>query len=164
MSEEYNEILESLNDSIKAISRDLRYNTGLELLYTGLLLNKFIDIKARRYNQNRSRLDIMHTLIVHGGALKPTTLGELTLRTKQTITKVIDGLERDGLVRRDLAGEDRRTRMIVITKKGLESIQESLPSTIDTVNAAMPDFDDKQMEDLHEILKKIRKHLLSLEE
>ncbi len=164
MSNEYDDILGSLNDNIKEISKDLRYNTGLELLYTGLLLNKFIDVRARRYNQNRSRLDIMHTLIVHGGTMKPTKLGELTLRTKQTITKVIDGLERDGLVRRELSGKDRRTKKVVITKKGLDSIRESLPSTIETINTAMPDLDEEQMKYFHEILKKIRKHIIGLDE
>jgi len=161
---EYEEILDSLNDNIKSMSRDLRYNTGLELLYTGLLLNKYVDVRARKYNQNRSRLDIMHTLIAHGGILKPSKLGEMTLRTKQTITKVIDGLERDGMVTREIIGKDRRTRKVIITKKGLDSISESLPYTIETINTAMPDLSEKKMEELSSILKKIRKHLLSLGE
>jgi DNA-binding MarR family transcriptional regulator len=162
MTKDYDEILDSLNDSINAMSSDLRYNTGLELLYTGLLLNKYIDVRARKYNQNRSRLDIMHTLIAHGGVLKPSKLGEMTLRTKQTITKVIDGLERDGMVIRETTGEDRRTKKIMITQKGLDSIGESLPYTIDAMDTAMPSLKVEQMEELSMILKQIRKHLLSL--
>jgi DNA-binding MarR family transcriptional regulator len=153
--------LDELSDDIKAMANDLRYNSGLDILYTGLLMDKYVDIKARKYGQNRSRLDIMHTLIAHGGTLKPSDLGKMTFRTKQTITKVIDGLERDGLVARESSGTDRRTRRVVITKKGLDSIRESLPSTIETINDAMPQLSKGQMEVIGAIMRQIRKHLLS---
>ncbi len=150
-----------LSDDIKAMATDLRYNTGLEVLYTGLLMDKYIDIRARKYGQNRSRLDIMHTLIAHGGILKPSDLGKMTFRTKQTITKVIDGLDRDGMVTRESIGKDRRTRRVIITKKGLDSIRESLPNTIETINTAMPAFSKEQMEEISAIMRMVRKHLLA---
>ena len=161
MAKKYEDSLGALSEDIKAMAADLRYNTGLEILYTGLLLDKYIDIRARKFGQNRSRLDIMHTLIAHGGILKPSDLGKMTFRTKQTITKVIDGLERDGLVTREPIGTDRRTRKVVITKKGLDSIRESLPHTIETINTAVPSFSKEQMEEISRVLRQIRKHLLS---
>lgn len=153
--------LDSLSDDIKAMATDLRYNTGLEVLYTGLLMDKYIDIRARKYGQNRSRLDIMHTLIAHGGILKPSDLGKMTFRTKQTITKVIDGLDRDGMVTREVIGKDRRTRKVIITKKGLDSIRENLPDTIETINTAMPTLSKEQMEEISSLMRMVRKHLLA---
>lgn len=161
MTKRYDSALDSLSDDIKAMANDLRYNSGMDVLYTGLLMDKYVDIEARKYGQNRSRLDILHTLIAHGGILKPSDLGKMTFRTKQTITKVIDGLERDGLVARESTGKDRRTRRVVITKKGLDSIRENLPNTIGTINNAMPSLTKGQMEELGGILKQIRKHLLA---
>ena len=160
MSETYDKSVESLAGQIRAMAADLRFNTGLMVLYTGMMMNRYIDIETSKYNQNRSRLDIMHTLIVHGGTLKPTDLGRMTFRSKQTITKIIDGLERDGMVEREPVGEDRRTRKVSITKKGLESIRVSLPSTLEISNTAMPSLSQEQMEELNAILRQIRKHLL----
>lgn len=161
MRKKYDIALDSLSDEIKDMAKDLRYNTGLDVLYTGLLMDKYVDIKARKYGQNRSRLDILHTLIAHGGILKPSDLGKMTFRTKQTITKVIDGLERDELVTREFSGKDRRTRKVIVTKKGLDSIRESLPNTMETMNVAMPMLTKKQMEEIGAIMKLIRQHLLA---
>jgi len=143
------------------MAANLRFNTGLQLLYTGLLMNRYVDIRTGRYGQNRSRLDIMHTLITHGGIVKPSDLSKMTFRSKQTITKIIDGLEKDGMVEREPAGKDRRTRKISITRKGVDSIRESLPHTLKISNTAMPNLNREEMEQLNGILKRIRKHLLS---
>lgn len=156
-----NDIVESLASDIRAMAADLKFNAGVHLLYTGLLLNKYIDIEARRYGSNRTRLDIMHTLIVHGGILKPSDLSKMTFRSKQTVTEIIDGLEKDGLVKRELVGKDRRTRRVIITRKGLDSIKESLPYTLEVSRKSMPSLSQENMQQLITILKQIRKHLLS---
>jgi len=161
MTEIHKDSLESLASDIRAMATDLRFNTGLQVLYTGLLMNRYIDIRASKYGQNRSRLDIMHTLITHGGVIKPSDLGKMAFRSKQTITKIIDGLERDGLVKREVVGKDRRTRKVIITRKGLDSIRESLPHTLEISNTAMPSLSQEQMQELNTILRQVRKHLLS---
>ena len=48
--------MKSLAYDIIAMGTDLRFNTGLQVLYTGLLINKYIDKKASKYGQNGSRL------------------------------------------------------------------------------------------------------------
>jgi MarR family transcriptional repressor of emrRAB len=124
-------------------------------------LNKYIDIRVRRYGYNRSRLDIMHTLITHGGILKPSDLSKMLFRSKQTVTGIIDGLERDGLVKREMVGKDRRTRKVMITRKGLDAIRASLPHTLDVNKTALPVLSEEEMQTLRTILGRIRKHLLS---
>lgn len=161
MTETLSGSMESLANDIRAMAANLRFNTGLQLLYTGLLMNRYVDIRAGRYGQNRSRLDIMHTLITHGGIVKPSDLGKMTFRSKQTITKIIDGLEKDGMVEREPVGKDRRTRKISITKKGVDSIRESLPHTLKISSTAMPSLNREEMEQLNSILRRVRKHLIS---
>jgi len=154
--------IESLADDIVAMGTDLRFNTGLQVLYTGLLINKYIDKRASRYGQNRSRLDIMHTLITHGGTLKPSQLSKMTFRSKQRITKIIDGLERDGMVKREPIGKDRRSRRVTITRKGVDSVKENLPRILEISNTAMPSLSHEEMEGLNNIMRRIRRHLLKL--
>ena len=161
MAEKFDHRLESLAEDIRAIGADLRFNMGVQLLNTGLLLDKYIDMKARRYNQNRSRLDIMHTLIIHGGLLKPSDLSKMLFRSKQTITQIIDGLERDGLVKREGVGKDRRTRKVMVTRKGLDSIRESLPVTLEVANSAIPQLSEQEVQTLTTLLRRIRKHLVN---
>jgi DNA-binding MarR family transcriptional regulator len=154
-----NNSLESLADEIRALRDDLRFDAGAQLLFGGLLLNKYIDLRAKKRSQNRGRLDILHSLITHDGTLKPTELSKILFRSKQNITGIIDGLERDGLVRRDLAGKDRRTRRVVITSKGLEEVRTSLPTTLDVVKRGMPGLSEEEMHALGDILRKIIKYL-----
>lgn len=160
MTEKYEYSLESVADDIKAIGADLRFNASVQLLNSGLLLDKYIDIRSRRYGQNRSRLDVMHTLIIHGGTLKPSDLSKMLFRSKQTITQTIDRLERDGLVKRELADKDRRTRKITITRKGLDSIKANLPRTMEISNSALPGLSEEEIRTLSAILRRIRKHLI----
>ncbi len=157
----YEDTIKSIASDIKSLSDDLRFNVSVQLLFSGLLLNKYIDVKASRYGQNRSRLDILHTLITHGGILRPSDLSKMLLRSRQTITGTIDGLERDGLVQRELNGSDRRTKRVFITKKGLDSVRKSLPSTMEITNTALPELSQEQMQELTTVLRKIRKHLVA---
>jgi DNA-binding MarR family transcriptional regulator len=161
MSDKFNGELASLAEDIRAIGADLRFTLAVQLLNAGWLLDKYITAKARTIGQNRSRFDIMHTLIIHGGVMKPSDLSRMLLRSKQTITQIIDALERDGLVKRELVGQDRRTRRIIVTKRGLELIRTSLPDTLEVMNSAMPTMSEKEVQTLTASLRKIRKHLVN---
>ena len=159
--DKYDDTLKSLATDIRAIATNFKYNISVQLLDTGLLLHKYISIRARKYGQSRSRLDTMYTLITHGGALKPSDLSKMTFRSKQNVTQIVDALERDGLVKRELVSKDRRTRRIIITRKGLQSIRESLPRTQEVTNAALPNLSREQIQELGTILRQIRKHLIN---
>jgi len=103
----------------------------------------------------------MHSLVLHGGSLKPTELSKTLFRSKQNITGILDNLERDGLVKRELTGKDRRTRRVRITGKGLEAVRASLPTTLNIVKRSMPGLSEDEMHILGDILKRIIKHLLA---
>lgn len=161
MTDKFNDDLTSLAEDIRAIGADLRFTLAVQLLNAGWLLDKYITAKARTIGHNRSRFDIMHTLIIHGGVMKPSDLSRMLLRSKQTITQIIDVLERDGLVKRELAGQDRRTKRVIVTKRGLELIRTSLPDTLEVMNSAMPTMSEEEVQMLTAFLRKIRKHLVN---
>jgi DNA-binding MarR family transcriptional regulator len=103
----------------------------------------------------------LHVLTLHGGALKPTDLSKFLFRSKQTITSTVDSLERNGLVKRELDSKDRRTRKVIITKAGTNSIKKTLPRLREISNSSMPTLSEEEMKTLTATLRKIRKHLLS---
>jgi MarR family 2-MHQ and catechol resistance regulon transcriptional repressor len=150
----------SLANKLKILNNDLRFNMGIQFLSTGLLMNKYIDMRIHKTGQSRSRFEVLHTLITHGGILKPSDLSRLLSRSRQTITEVVDDLEKDGLVKRQLKSDDRRTKSVQITIKGLDVVRKSMPDNLEIVNSSLPILSEEETQALQPILKKIRKHLL----
>jgi MarR family 2-MHQ and catechol resistance regulon transcriptional repressor len=61
------------------------------------------------------------------GQLRMTDLSSQTTLTTSGVTRVIDRLERDGLVVRSACATDRRSSYAVITKAGRQRLAEILP-------------------------------------
>ena len=59
-------------------------------------------------------------MITNGGSLSPTDISRKIFRTKYAVTFQIDSLVKMGLVRRRQKNSDRRSKVVTITKKGLE--------------------------------------------
>ena len=57
-------------------------------------------------------------VLLHLGPLSQKTIGDKLLISSGNVVKVIDNLERDGLVLREPNNKDRRAYQIVLTKKG----------------------------------------------
>lgn len=159
MKKKFNEKLKDLSDDIKAFDKDLRLNVGLQLLYTGLLLNKYIDLKSKNNGANRNQFEVLYALVSHGGSLRPTDLSRIIFRSKQNITSVVDSLESKGLVTRELLGKDRRSKRVNITNQGLELVRASIPATLEITHTYLPKLGEKDVSFLGDILRKIRKHL-----
>lgn len=162
MTDTYNAKIQSLANTIRNLATTLRYDATLMLHYTGLLLDRYIETEVGKYGQNASRLRVMHTLITHGGMLTQSDLTKMTFLSKQAVTKIIDSLEKDGMVERKLGRVDRRTREVSVTMKGLDIVRENLPLTLKISDAAMSNLSQAQMEELNAILSQIRKDLLPL--
>jgi DNA-binding MarR family transcriptional regulator len=58
--------------------------------------------------------------------MTPTEIAKRVFRSKHAVTRAIDVLEKDGLVRRGTVRGDRRIRKVNITRKGLELIQANV--------------------------------------
>jgi MarR family transcriptional regulator for hemolysin len=150
-----------LADVVRAKNKDKVFRMTMQLLSTGLLLEKYINTRCREYDQNRNRIEVLLTLILHNGTMKPTDLSNVLYRSRQSITQTIDSLERDGLVKRALMDSDRRTKQIVVTRKGLDSIKENQSAMYDLVYEAIPVLTQHEIVVMTDYLIIIRKHLSS---
>ena len=120
--------------------------------------------EIRKYGHSRTSMDVLNTLIRHGGTMTPTKLSKRVFRSKNTITKTVDTLEKQGLVKREGWGEDRRTTKVTITAKGLKEVKQTTPSAKHLGYIALSCLDEENIEQLNANLKQIRQHLLSLME
>ena len=139
---------------------DLTYNVVVQLVNTGWLLEKLLDVEGRKIGLSSNRYQILYGLILNGGTMNATNLSKQLFKSKQTLTQTIDGLEKEGLVVRESKNKDRRIKDIIITKKGIEEIRNSLPVILRTLKYLVPHFTEEESQELINIMKKIRRHLI----
>jgi len=118
MTKSFEDTMESLANDIRVQANDLRVDNFLSFVYAADIVNRYLDTELRRVHLNRTQMNILHTLVTHEGMLTPTELGRRVFRSDHAITRAVDGLEKEGLARREGTANDRRLRKVVITRKG----------------------------------------------
>ena len=158
----FDEKVESLSEQMRAQAKYYRQSVFVSLLYTADILNKYLENHMSKLGFNPIRYNILGNLVTHGGRMKPTDISKRVMRSKTTLTRVIDGLEKDGLVRREPIGEDRRIREVTITAKGIKLIEDTMPVRREVTDKAMSCLTREQTNQLDALIRIFRKHLLSL--
>jgi DNA-binding MarR family transcriptional regulator len=69
-----------------------------------------------------------------GGRLRMTELSAQTNLTTSGVTRVVDRLERDGLVRREACPTDRRSSYAVIAQAGRTRLDQVLPEHVEIID------------------------------
>jgi DNA-binding MarR family transcriptional regulator len=99
-------------------------------------------------------------LITRGGSLTPSQLARIMLRSNYSITKLIDGLEKDGLVMRRPDGRDRRSINIEVTSEGLNYVTSSLSKTVIAERELKSWLNKDELENLAPAIRKLRDRLI----
>jgi MarR family transcriptional regulator, 2-MHQ and catechol-resistance regulon repressor len=68
-----------------------------------------------------------------GRRLRMTELAGQTSLSTSGVTRVVDRMERDGLIRREACPTDRRSSYAVITESGLKRLDEVLPGHLELI-------------------------------
>ena len=92
-----------------------------------------------------ARLSALSVVVFRG----PLTLGELAAAEHvrpPTMTGIVNGLERDGLVRRRPSGHDRRAVLIEATAAGKKLLQRARGARIDLIEDRLGDLSPAQLE------------------
>jgi MarR family transcriptional regulator, 2-MHQ and catechol-resistance regulon repressor len=90
--------------------------------------------------------------------LGPMTQGEVSqkvLKSGSNMTTVIDNLERDGLVRRERDGNDRRVIHVHLTEAGSSKIEAVLPVHVAALVEEFSVLSAREQETLGELCKKL---------
>jgi DNA-binding MarR family transcriptional regulator len=103
------------------------YNTGmnkdggiglLTLLHAAHTAEAHVEAKLEGLGLSMAKLAALNALAESGESLPLTQLAERLSCVKSNITQLVDRLEADGLVTRQSAPGDRRTRLAVMTPAG----------------------------------------------
>ena len=139
---------------------DVKFNTIIELLNVGTVLNKYIDIESKRANYNVEYGHILIGLITNGPMIQ-TELSEWMLCSRQKMTLTLDRMEKDGLLKRAAQSTDRRINRVYITDKGVDWMKSNVAQYEKMIIQSVPtDMSMKQIRELGTILNEIKNHLM----
>ena len=92
-----------------------------------------------------------------GNRLRMTDLAGQTSLSTSGVTRVVDRMDRDGLVRREACASDRRSSYAVITDAGLHRLDEVLPDHLELVQQwFIGQLSPAQLEPMLHSLRRIR--------
>jgi DNA-binding MarR family transcriptional regulator len=134
--------------------------TLLSILTSFEVLSRYLEVEFKRYEVSLIRFNIMSTLFKNGGEMTPSEIAESVFREKNSITAVINTMERQGVVRREPSTDDRRSVKVVITDKGWNEANRLSPIVQELSREALSCMDKKQIEDLVDTMRKFRESLL----
>ncbi len=117
-------------------------------------LQKDVDTRLRRqHGQSLARFDVLSQLDrVENNQL---TVGELSaslLTPTNNITRLLDRMEKDGLLERRLSTSDRRSFNVHATAKGLELFSRMADDNRNWIDAAFASLPAKRLEELSDAL------------
>jgi DNA-binding MarR family transcriptional regulator len=131
--------------------------TCLAFLHTTADVYQALDVHFARYGLSRGKFTLLMQLyLADEKGLTPSECAQRADVTKATITGLLDGLERDGLVRRfpDLA--DRRMLRLQLTDQGRELLSQMLPDHFCRTTDLMANLTDSEKKTLIKLLNKVR--------
>ncbi len=86
-------------------------------------------------------------------------LCEATFRDKPSITRLVDNLEKQQLVKRVASKHDRRINMIYLTPEASQLQEQSMDLANQTLNEALEGVTNGQVEIAKEVLQKVYENL-----
>jgi DNA-binding MarR family transcriptional regulator len=134
--------------------------TLLSILTSFEVLARYLEVELKRHEASLIRFNIMTTLFKNGGEMTPSEIAESVFREKNSITAVINTLERQGVVRREPSPDDRRSVKVIITDKGWKEANRLSPIAQELSREVLSCMDKEKVENLVDIMRTVRESLL----
>ncbi len=132
----------------------------LSILMSFEVLARYLELELKRYEASLIRFNIMSALFKNGGEMTPSEISEIVFREKNSITAVINTMERQGVVHREPSTNDRRSVKVVITEKGWKEANRLNPVAQELSREALACLEKQNVEELVETMRKLRENLL----
>ncbi len=129
----------------------------LAFLQTAAEIYDAMDAHFVRYGLSMGKFTmLMQLLQAQNHCLTPSECAARAGVTRGTITGLLDGLERDGWVKRQPHEKDRRRLMIQLTPEGRTKLSEMLPDHFCRTGKLMAHLSDSEKEAFIKLLAKLR--------
>ena len=122
---------------------------------TGCKLKQFIAAKLRKAQVPLTPEQFMLIdLLWNHGAMSQQQLADMMKKDKNSVTQLIDAIERKGFVLRQQNAQDRRSNTIVLTEKAMELRDEAKQKGISILDEMLEGISE---EELHSFLSTLQK-------
>jgi DNA-binding MarR family transcriptional regulator len=160
-----NENINDLQDGLEGLSQELNECADklrndpifacIKIIYTATKsIHKRLIVLDKYKSISPMQAILLHTVILHGGRMSPKHVSNEILRSKYAITRIVDSLEKKELVKREPYMGDLRTRDIIITRKGIQIINERTEYIQKTlIPEILRGLTQMQKEDLNKLLQ-----------
>jgi DNA-binding MarR family transcriptional regulator len=123
------------------------------------MIDKKVSDVLKDFDITHIQFNILRELeAVHPGILSVTEIQKGLLFPTSDVTRLLDRLEKKGLVNRTICPKNRRKVEISITNEGLQTITSSVPEIESALEGFYSDkITEKERDQVRKVLKKIRK-------
>lgn len=107
-----------------------------------------------RHGLTTSQFGVLEALL-HLGPLCQGELAGKLLRSGGSVTAVVAGLEKRGLVKRERAGQDKRFVTVTLTKAGRALIERVFPGHAEAIAARLGALSEREQRTLRALCRKL---------
>jgi DNA-binding MarR family transcriptional regulator len=131
--------------------------TCLAFLQTTADVYQALEVHFARYHLSMGKFTLLMQLLQAGkGGLTPSQCADRAGVTRATITGLLDGLEKDGLVERKPYPDDRRRLYVQLTEKGRHLLNKILPDHFCRTTGLMANLSATEKQTFIGLLAKLR--------
>ncbi|MGL5806721.1 MAG: MarR family winged helix-turn-helix transcriptional regulator [Xenococcaceae cyanobacterium] len=131
--------------------------TCLAFLQTTADVYRALEVHFARYHLSMGKFTLLMQLLQAGrGGLAPSQCADRSGVTRATITGLLDGLEKDGLVERKPYLNDKRRLYVQLTEKGRHLLNKILPDHFCRTTNLMANLSETDKQTLIGLLAKLR--------
>jgi DNA-binding MarR family transcriptional regulator len=139
----------------------LRHELNLNMAVASALINSKFGSVSIKYGLTVSQYNLLRILMgVYPDGHPRCDIAERMIEKSSDITRIIDRLEKQGLVIRDRTEEDRRLSITRITNKGIKILKELEPAINSTHKEITKDLSDDECRKLSYLVEKLYGHMI----
>ena len=134
----------------------LSKEVAVELNLTGCKLKQFIAAKLRQENVPLTPEQfLLIDLLWNQGSMSQQQLADQMHKDKNSVTKLVDAIERKGFVYRQQNASDRRSNTLVLTEKALELRDHAKQKGISILDEMLEDISEAELRSFLSTLNKL---------
>jgi DNA-binding MarR family transcriptional regulator len=128
---------------------DLTFFSMLSLLQGGMWLLNDLEIYLKPFGLSQGRLSILLAITEsQTEIISPGDLARRTAKSRPTVTRMIERLDKDGLITIHSDKDDRRSKILSLTDKATKLLEKVIPvynERIRLMSAALNDGDKRRL-------------------
>jgi DNA-binding MarR family transcriptional regulator len=127
---------------------------GFIISRTNQKLSNYLTRKFKSYDITPEQWGLLNRLWEKDG-ISQKELSEISIKDQTTVTRILDKLERKGLIKRQTSPDDRRSFLIFLTDTGRSLENKLVPIAYEVLDEALQGLSEEEIKQMKLLLNKI---------